>query len=279
MTPDRQADGGVEPTPDPGPPDREPLYKFGDSGTRLQSLLHTVIVVVLAFIAANVLVLAVLQAGAATGLISITGPVDSLADLPTEVTVAVFATNFIGFFLVGLAYLRWRGESPFASTLYRIDVPSLRDIGWVVGGLFGLFVVLSLLSVVAAQFGVQASENVSQSLGEGNPQLFLYLIPIALLLNGPAEEFLFRGIVQGLFRDAYGVLPGVVLSAVVFGVVHFLAISGGNVVVTLAIISLLGIGLGALYEWSNNLVVPGLVHGLFNAIQYGALYVSTTGAA
>ncbi|MEF8907527.1 MAG: CPBP family intramembrane glutamic endopeptidase, partial [Haloarculaceae archaeon] len=189
--------------------------------------------------------------------------------------------NFVGFFVVGWAFLRWRGESVLDTSLYELAVPSLREVGQVIAGLVVLFVVLGVVSNVAAQFGLSPSENVTQTLGEGNPELLLYLIPIALLLNGPIEEFLFRGIVQGLFRDAYGILPGIVLPAAVFGVVHYFAVSGGggNIAYTLTIITVLGTVLGAIYEWSENLFVPGLVHGLFNAVQYAGLYLVTTGGA
>lgn len=284
MDSDRQPDGGVEPMPDPAGPDPDagpPLYKMGTTQQRIRSLLHTVALVAGAFIASNVFALVALQAVVAAGLLTVPGGFSSVADLPTAGAVLLFVMNFVGFFAVGWAYLRWRDESVFDTSLYELAVPSLRQVGQVLAGLVVLFVVLGVISNVAAQFGLSPSENVTQTLGEGNPELLLYLIPIALLLNGPIEEFLFRGLVQGLFRDAYGILPGVVLSAAVFGVVHYFAVSGGggDIVYTLTIITALGALLGVLYEWSENLLVPGLVHGLFNAIQYASLYLVTTGGA
>lgn len=282
MDSDRQPDGGVEPTPDPAGPDPgPPLYKMGTTEQRIRSLVHTVALVAGAFLASNVFALVALQAAVAAGLITVPAGFSSVADLPTAGTVLLFVMNFVGFFAVGWAYLRWRGESVFDTSLYELAVPSLRQAGQVLAGLVVLFVVLGVVSNVAAQFGLSPSENVTQTLGEGNPELLLYLIPIALLLNGPIEEFLFRGIVQGLFRDAYGILPGIILPAAVFGVVHYFAVSGGggNIAYTLTIITVLGTLLGAIYEWSENLFVPGLVHGLFNAIQYAGLYVVTTGGA
>ena len=284
MDSDRQPDGGVEPTPDPagpGPDPGPPLYKMGTTQQRIRSLLHTVVLVAGAFLASNVFALAALQAAVVADLITVPAGFSSVADLPTSGTVLLFVMNFVGFFAVGWAYLRWRGESVFDTPLYDLGLPSLRQAGQALAGLVVLFVVLGLISNVAAQFGLTPSENVTQTLGEGNPELLLYLIPIALLLNGPIEEFLFRGLVQGLFRDAYGILPGIALSAAVFGVVHYFAVSGGggNIAYTLVVITALGTLLGVLYEWSENLVVPGLVHGLFNAIQYAGLYLVTTGGA
>lgn len=284
MDSDKQPDGSVEPAPDPAGPDPDsgpPLYKMGTTQQRIRSLLDTFAVVAGAFLASSVFALAALQGVVAAGLLNVPAEFSSVADLPTSGAVLLFVMNFVGFFAVGWAYLRWRGESVFDTSLYDLAAPSLRQAGQVLVGLVVLFGLLITISNIAAQFGISSSENVTQTLGEGNPQLLLYLIPIALLLNGPIEEFLFRGLVQGLFRDAYGVLPGIALSAAVFGVVHYFAVSGGggNIIFTLTVITALGTLLGVLYEWSENLFVPGLVHGLFNAIQYAGLYLVTTGGA
>jgi hypothetical protein len=280
---ERQPDGGVEPTPAPGGPDPEPdgdpLYKFGDSKARIRSLIHTGALVVLAFLAANVLVLGVLQALVFAGVVTIPPDFGGIADLPTGVAVTVFAFNFVGYFVVGLGYLQWRGELwPFDTDLFDLSVPGLRDLGVAAVGLVGLFVLLAVASSVLTALGIESSTNTAITTGLENPVLLLYFVPIAFLLNGPAEEFLFRGIVQGLFRDAYGVVPGILASSAVFGVVHFLALSGGNVLATLAVIGLLGVVLGVLYEVTDNLVVPSLVHGAFNAVQFLAIYASATGA-
>jgi len=279
MASDRQPDGGVEPTPDlgSGPDSDPPLYKMGTTQQRIRSLLDTVGLVAGAFIGSNVLILVVVQLLVISGLVTIPPEFSALSDLSSGVTAVALATQYIGFFLVGLAYLRWRdGSSPFDTSLYNIRVPSVRDIGWIAGGFVGLLAVLATITTIASQFGFQPSTNTVETLGRANPPLLLFLALNALVLNGPAEEFLFRGIVQGLFRDAYGILPGVVLSAGVFGVVHYLALSGGNIAYTLVVITTLGAVLGALYEWSDNLVVPSVVHGLFNAAQFIVLYASAT---
>jgi len=281
MGSEREPDGGVDPAADPSPgpdpgrgPGPEPLYKFGDGRARLRSIVHTLAVVAGAFIAAQVLVLVPIQLLVGAGLVA---PPESLTDLPTPVTAVAFGLNFVGFMLVGLAYLRWRGESVLDTPLYRLRVPTMRDLGWTLGGFVLLVTLLGVVSAVVARFGVQPSENVTETIGRNDPQFLLYMIPVALLLNGPAEEFLFRGIVQGLFRDAYGVVPGIVFAAGAFGVVHFLAVSGGNLAVTLLVITVLGVSLGVIYEYSGNLVVPSIIHGLFNALQFGALYADAVG--
>lgn len=283
MDSDRQPDGGVEPTPDPagsGPDSDPPLYKMGTTQQRIRSLLDTVGIIAGAFIGANVLVLVVVQVIVLLGLVTISPDFSTVADLPPTVTAVVIATNFIGYLLVGAAYLWWRhGSTPFNTSLYNIRLPTLRDLGWIVGGIVGLFVLLLTVVTVAAQFGLQPSTNSVETIGRANPPLFLFLALNALVLNGPAEEFLFRGIIQGLFRGAYGVLPGVLLSSAAFGVVHYLSLSGGSVVYTLLVIATLGVVLGALYEWTGNLLVPAVVHGVFNALQFIGAYLTVGSGA
>lgn len=280
MDSDTQPDGGVEPAVDSGtgPDSDPPLYKFGDSGSRLRSTLHTIIVVVAAFVVANVLVILLVQPLILAGIVPST--IEETTDLPTVVQALLFAVNFVGFILVGVLYLRWQGVSLFDTDLFEIRAPGRRDAGWIVAGLVGLFVLLAVASVVISFFGIESASNVATDIGQENPEVLLWFIAIALLLNAPAEEFLFRGIVQGLFRDAYGILPAVILTAGMFGVVHFLALSGSSsgIAVTLTITALLGLVLGTLYELTQNLVVPTLVHGLFNAIQFFFLYLQETGA-
>jgi hypothetical protein len=63
----------------------------------------------------------------------------------------------------------------------------------------------------------------------------------------------------------------------VFAAVHVSSYSGEGLLATLAVVLLLGGALGVLYEKSGNLVVPAVVHGLFNAVQFAAAYATATG--
>jgi uncharacterized protein len=85
-------------------------------------------------------------------------------------------------------------------------------------------------------------------------------LALLALLAGLAEEALFRGVVQiGLSRwlSPWGGLAG---ASLLFGLVHFLTISYA----TLA--ALVGLYLGALLLLSGNLLVPIVVHALYDLI-------------
>jgi len=45
------------------------------------------------------------------------------------------------------------------------------------------------------------------------------------------------------------------------------------------LITLLGVVLGYLYERTQNVVVPALVHGVHNAVIFGLQYLSAIGVA
>jgi membrane protease YdiL (CAAX protease family) len=258
------ADASADP-PDAGPP----LYKFGSSEERIRSLVHSLGLIVAAFVVGFALAIVGLQA------LVLAGYVGSVDAIPPAAQALAAALQFVGFLLVGLGYLRWQGRDV---GLFRIDVPSLRDVGWVVLGLVGLFVLLNVVSVLIGLLGIESAENAAVVSGRQQPTLFLYLIGVTLLFTAPAEELLFRGLIQGLFRSAYGVVPGVVITSVLFGVVHFVALAGGGSALPyIGVAAALGVVLGAIYERTENLVVPIVVHGLYNAILFYAAYLAATG--
>ncbi|MFC7007671.1 CPBP family intramembrane glutamic endopeptidase [Halalkalicoccus salilacus] len=102
------------------------------------------------------------------------------------------------------------------------------------------------------------------------------MVPLSILLVGPGEELLFRGIIQQLLRIRFGVPVGITIASVIFAVAHVGSLTGEGLVATLATYVVLSLILGVSYEYSENLVVPATIHGLFNAIQFLALYWSIT---
>lgn len=245
-------------------------FRYGTFDQRLRSVAHAIGIVVAAYAAGIVFTLVAFNALALVGV-----TFENVSDLPAGVRAFGIALQFTGFFAVGLWYLNRRER---AEPLFRIRVPSLREVGWIAVGFVGLYATLVVLSYVITALGLDVAANDAITQGREQPTYLLYLIPIAFLFNAPAEEFIFRGIVQGLFRRAYGVIPGIVLASVLFGVVHYVAVGGaGSKLVYVAIAVALGLVLGTLYEKTENLVVPILVHAVFNAIQFYGAYLGATG--
>ena len=257
-------------TPDAGPGvhGETPLFRIGSADVRVRAVVHALALVAVAFLFAGVLV------GVAEGGLQALG-------LSSESTPAVFeltqtGVNFLGLFVASLAYLYWRD----GWSMIGFGRPTIRDLGVVAGGAILLIVSIVALEAVLSQIGLAPDENVAVETGRENPELFLYYIPIVLLLNSPAEELLFRGVVQGLFRQAYGVVPGILAAGAVFGAIHYLALAGqGSAAAYVGIAVVSGVILGALYEYTENILVPIVVHAAWNVLVYLNLYVQTTGMA
>lgn len=245
-------------------------YRYGDFDERVRSITHSVGLIVAAFAVGIIFTLAGLSV---VGLFGLT--YETVSDIPAPLQAFANALQFVGFIAVGWLYLRWRDPD---RSLFELSAPSLRDLGWVVAGIVGLFVALNVLGTALQQLGIEAAANEAITQGERQPVYLLYLVPVTLLFVAPAEEFIFRGLVQGLFRRAYGVLPAVVIASALFGVSHYIALGGeGSKLAYLAVAAMLGVILGLLHERTENLLVPILVHGVYNAVIFYLQYLRVTG--
>jgi membrane protease YdiL (CAAX protease family) len=81
-----------------------------------------------------------------------------------------------------------------------------------------------------------------------------------------AEELYFRGVFYQWLRQRWGVWPGILVSSLVFGIVHGeLSVAGAAFV--------LGLILAWIYEQSGSLWIAILVHAINNSFKVLALYL------
>jgi membrane protease YdiL (CAAX protease family) len=236
---------------------------------RLWDLLRSLLLIVGVFLTAT----AVAALGA--GALFATGAVTS-GSLESQVAAAVL--QFLGFGIAVAGYLTLTDDWD----LVEVRVPSLRSLGLIVAGVVVLLVAQVFLARLLTVLDIQAAQNQVVATGQQNPRYFLYMIPVAILLVGPFEELVFRGGVQGILRRTWGSGVAIVVASILFGAVHIFALLGGGGTGRLAYIAVaatLGLVLGYLYERSRNLVVPAVVHGLYNAVLFGLQYASETGLA
>ncbi|MFC6719651.1 CPBP family intramembrane glutamic endopeptidase [Natrialbaceae archaeon GCM10025810] len=182
-----------------------------------------------------------------------------LTDTPVLV-VATVATQ-LAFLAVGFLYVRRYG--------LRISLsrPGLRSLGIViVGVVVALAVAMGLLLVVSV-LDLQPDSALEES-AAADPTYLLALAVLSLVLIGPAEEFLFRGVVQGRLRKSFGPAGAIVGASLLFGSMHLFNYLGSpaEVLAGALLISCVGVVFGALYELTDNLVVPILVHGIYNVV-------------
>lgn len=158
-----------------------------------------------------------------------------------------------------------------------LRVPSLRDVGWVVGGCLALFGALIAISILMTLTGVESASHGTTERAAENPEILLVLIPASILVIGPFEELLYRNVVQKSLYETFSRYGAVLVASVIFAGVHVLAYGTagpGAVLASLGLIFGLSLVLGTVYERTNNLLVPALIHGLYNAIQFANLYFS-----
>ncbi|MFC7078859.1 CPBP family intramembrane glutamic endopeptidase [Halorussus caseinilyticus] len=209
---------------------------------------------------------------AAVALLAAGVPLMERPALLLAVSVVMGQGVAFGTFAVG--YLRYTDRG---LDFIEARIPTLRDAAWAVGGVVALFAGLVALSALFSAFGVQSASNAVEEFGEQDPRIFLLLVPLSFLFIGPGEELLYRGVVQGRLREAFGPWVAIGVASFVFAVVHVFSLQGSGKLAYLAILLVLSPVLGVAYEWTDNLVVPAFVHGAFNAVQFYVAYLGATG--
>lgn len=237
-------------------------------GTRLRALGGSIALVFGAFILGNILLIATAIVLEALG-VPIFGRPGRLLFLST---VLLQGITFGG---IALIYLKVRD---LGLGFIRARIPDLRDAGIVVGGIVALFALLIVANVVLSSLGIESATNQIIEIGQQNPTVFLLLIPLSYLLIGPGEELFFRGLVQGSLMESYRPVVAILLASGLFAMPHVFSLSGQGKIVSVSIVFLLALVLGASYVYSENIVVPSVIHGTFNAVQFGGAYLFSTGA-
>lgn len=143
---------------------------------------------------------------------------------------------------------------------------SLRWVAASIGIFIVLRIVVTLISLLLAQFNITSVQ--AQTLAPAGytwasailtTLLAGFFIPIV-------EEVFFRGVLYRWLRDKWGVVVGVIVSGVVFGLVHLEPATVVPVIV-------MGFVLAWTYEKSGSLWPPILIHMLNNLLGVIALYV------
>jgi len=211
------------------------------------------------------------------GIVEITADGQLDTTLTIQFTVTILASG-VGLVLTTVGYLHFSEKD---ATFIDLDTPELRDVGYIVAGTVGLFVVLTAISVIFQQLGIpSAPSGIEQRVKDtGKADTLLVLAPLSILVIGPGEELVFRNIIQKRLYDLFPRVQSIVLASVIFAAVHLLQYRNADPLQTLSslfVVFVLALALGFLYERTDKLVVPAVVHGLFNAIQFLLLYAEIT---
>lgn len=108
-----------------------------------------------------------------------------------------------------------------------------------------------------------------------SPELFAVLVPVLLLAVGPAEEYLFRGVIQQYLGRAFSTRVAVGVASTLFALIHLPNLlshpAAAPVSIPLWVAS--GVTFGWLYARTERLLVPAAAHGLYNVAVVAWLFV------
>lgn len=234
------------------------------------------------------MVRAVLQSGALgfSGLLAISIWASILVSLAGGESVGVMVRSALSIVSLGLGtgtvalvFLRVRG---IGRSYLDFKLPTRRDVGSIVVGILSIFVLMFILSFLLTELGIRtASHSVEQQAKSGNPDILLLFVPLSWLVIGPCEELLYRNIIQKSLYDSFSDYGAVVVASVVFALAHVLAYATGSTPLqlagTLVVIFFLSLVLGTVYLKTDNLTASALVHGTFDAIVFGVMYLQFAG--
>ncbi|MCT9095046.1 CPBP family intramembrane glutamic endopeptidase [Haloarchaeobius sp. HME9146] len=198
-------------------------------------------------------------------------------DLTLPIYALLFVVGYIGLTLVGVAYLTLTGRGWRFLDLKPLDRESLKAVVGFTVLAVSFVVVVGILTTVTS---LETSENVNLAPGlAGNTDYLLLLVLVALLVNGPAEEFLFRNVIQKSLYRVFSRRAAIVVTSLIFALVHipaFWTTNYGALATSLSVIFVGSLVFGTAYAKTESLTVVALVHGLFNAVQIFMLYLVLT---
>jgi len=212
------------------------------------------------------------------GVLAVTVLASALGVAGTDVYAVVARSGTqIGFAVVAVAFLAVAGDR---SRYVKLRWPTLEDVGWIVALPFVLLPVGAGLNVLLPAVGVptpSASHAVegTKAILIDRPVLWAVAIPGLYLFAAPAEELLYRGIVQGRLRPHLGTGGVILVSAVAFGLMHavvFAFSAPEHFVYSLVSIGASGAVWAVVYERTENLAVTAVNHAMSWTVPFAALF-------
>lgn len=210
-------------------------------------------------------------------------PIFIIYGLDTDNPLNLLFLSFFESFLLGLGTLIFiyfisksnRFKINYFNLIHTQKIPIKRLIVWCIISIVGLLVVNMLLSMIYTLLDLELAENAIFQIADENPIYILYLIPVMLLAVGPVEEFLFRGILQGVLRNTYGVNISLFITSLIFGIIHIPAAGGLHPPALLYVITTFSLGLllGYIYEEQKSIIIPIVAHGVYNSILLVGAYI------
>ncbi len=199
-------------------------------------------------------------------------------DVYTTVSLRYLTNGFL-LALPAIIYAHYRASrvDEYADLLDYARVPRTFVTGeeWddVSYGLLATLLVFLALNIIIVLLGLPVAENNAVSTGAADPFVIPLLVFFTLIIVAPAEEFVYRGIVQRRLEESFHPFVAIGIASMLFGIVHMTAVQGtftGHVVYVV-FIGLVSVVWGYYYYKSKNLWISIIIHALYNCILYLSL--------
>ena len=211
-------------------------------------------------LASFVVILIASQILAATGSLSQTVP-ENIDTRTMVVSVLIWWGLILGPILVSLRFRGFKLGSVFGVDRMPVGRSVLLGVSLLVSALPMVFAVDYLASVLLkvnpstdAQEVIRIFENSSTGAQR------IPIILLAVVIAPVAEELAFRGYLYGVIKRYFGAVPALVLSGILFALIHLNLPSFFPLLVLASVFALA-------YELSGSLLVPMTMHALFNALS------------
>lgn len=153
-----------------------------------------------------------------------------------------------------------------------------KDAYTVIGGTITVIGTLVGINGVITVFNLPAADHPLVMEARTNPEILAVLFVIVFTLNAPIEELYFRNILQKRVGEELSPWVAILVTSALFTVFHVPTLLSMTfsiaVIPSLFILFCVSIVFGVVYEETQNIIVPIIVHAIYNAVQLG--YIALT---
>jgi uncharacterized protein len=189
--------------------------------------------------------------------------VDTSGDTPPGITIGgTFVQDFA--LIAAAVLLAARLDPPATPAKFGLRLPAVRPaIRWTLIAWAAFFAV----SAVWAQLlDISESDDLPQELGVDSSTAALVAVAVLVCVLAPiAEEIFFRAFCFTALRRTLGMLPGALLTGIIFGAIHL----GGTEIEFIVPLMVFGFFLCLLYVKTGSLLPCIVLHALNNSLALG----------
>lgn len=200
------------------------------------------------------------------GLVLLGMGIDYLS-LPFPIALISLPVNETIFVVITLLFAKYKGASLKELGLKK---PSVRIL--MIASVVAVPLLLLGVGISVGEEMVFGPDPMAELLGKSvmprGPFQLVAMVVLSLVLVGPCEELAFRGFVQRGFENSFGKRWGLLVSSVLFGLLH-----GLNTPYAVVPVFVVGLVLG--YVWQRtggNTTATALMHGVYDSIAIATAY-------